>query len=81
MDKHVERQQQQRGRSGVEFILGRGVGVCALDGGRLGYMTFVSMVMVSLSPTRNVLMCVRASCCIHVCVFCVMAFFFFVVNK
>lgn len=24
-----------------------------VDGGRLGYMTFVSMVMVSLSPTRR----------------------------
>lgn len=49
MEKHVDRQ-QQRGRSGGEFILGRGV---VVDGGRLGYMTFVSMVMVSLSPTRR----------------------------
>lgn len=48
MEEHVDRQ-QQRGRSGGEFILGRGGLV--VDGGRLGYMTFVSMVMVSLSPT------------------------------
>ncbi len=49
MEKHVDRQ-QQRGRSGGEFILGRRV---VVDGGRRGYMTFVSMVMVSLSPTRR----------------------------
>lgn len=48
-EEHVDRQ-QQRGRSGGEFILGRGV---VVEGGRLGYMTFVSMVMVSLSPTRR----------------------------
>lgn len=42
--------QQRRERSGGKFILGRGA---AVNGGRLGYMTFVSMVMVSLSPTRR----------------------------
>lgn len=36
---------------GGEFTLRRGLVV--VDGGRLGYMTFVSMVMVSLSPTRR----------------------------
>ena len=42
-----------------------------VDGGRLGYMTFVSMVMVSPSPTRRetVLWCV----CVHACV-CVSGF-------
>lgn len=38
-----------------EFILwkGGGGGVAVVDSGRLGYMTFVSMVMVSPSPTRR----------------------------
>lgn len=48
-EKHVDRQQQEKRRSGGEFILGSGVVV--VDGGRLGYMTFVSMVMVSVSHT------------------------------
>lgn len=42
----MDRQPQiERERSGGEFILGKGV---VVDGGRPGYMTFVSMVMGSL---------------------------------
>lgn len=49
--KHVDRQQQ---RGGGSSYCGRGGGgVSVVDGGRLGYMTFVSMVMVSPSPTRR----------------------------
>lgn len=58
----------ERQRSGGEFILGKGV---VVDGGRLGYMTFVSMVMVSLCLPHvgrwcfNV--CVFLFLCVHVC--------------
>lgn len=86
--RSVKTGSNREGEVRAEFILGRGgvavvavVAVAAaaavvVDGGRLGYMTFVSMVMVSPSPTRRetVLWCV----CVHACVYlwiCVMAFF------
>lgn len=53
-----------------------------MDGGRLGYMTFVSMVMVSQSPTRSALMCVCE--CVRVCVYfgiCVSVMAFLSINN
>ena len=60
--RSVKTGSNREGEVGAEFILGRGAvvvvvaaaaAVVVVDGGRLGYMTFVSMVMVSLSPTRR----------------------------